>query len=152
MPISVLVLVITNLIWIRYSMRLKSRSAHHCQEQTSSGLRSKCLVSYCNASMKVCHDARSCIVNAICTIDQDNYTSTAVVSSGLVATMDVTSVLATKGFWPSYNIAYIPEIYQWSGYPANRSSPSGYDGAPRARYAVTITIWHHFRGRILVRC
>lgn len=40
-----------------------------------------------------------------------------VVTLGLVATMDVTSVLATKGFWPSFNIAYIPEIYSWSGYP-----------------------------------
>ena len=26
---------------------------------------------------------------------------------GLVATMDVTAVLAAKQFWPSYNIAYV---------------------------------------------
>ena len=52
---------------------------------------------------------------------------------GLVATMDVTAVLADRGYWPSYNIAYIEEIYEWSGYPANRSAPSAYAGAPRAR-------------------
>ena len=52
---------------------------------------------------------------------------------GLVATLDVTGVLHSKGFWPSYNIAYIPEIYAWSGYPSNRSSAGGFDGAPRAR-------------------
>jgi hypothetical protein len=44
---------------------------------------------------------------------------------GLVATMDVTSVLADLGYWPSYNVAYIPQIYNWSGYPANRSA--GFD-------------------------
>ena len=52
---------------------------------------------------------------------------------GLVATLDVTSVLNSKGYWPGYNIPYIPEIYAWSGYPSNRSSAGGYDGAPRAR-------------------
>eukprot|EP01050_Picozoa_sp_SAG11_P019346 SAG11_NODE_3065_length_2716_cov_2.812763_3_plen_103_part_00 len=52
---------------------------------------------------------------------------------GLVASLDVTSVLLELGYWPSYNIAYIPEIYDWSGYAANRSSGAGYDGAPRAR-------------------
>lgn len=68
---------------------------------------------------------------------------------GLVATMDVTAVLAEKGYWPSYNIAYIPEIYAWSGYPANRSAADGYDGAPRAqifsREAPKVKNWAEFK-------
>ena len=86
------------------------------------------------------HDFTGGLAEIARTHCRSKYVSNASVGSGLVATMDVTSVLVTKGFWPSYNIAYIPEIYQWSGYPANRSSSSGYDGAPRARYAATSAI------------
>eukprot|EP00038_Savillea_parva_P017731 m.21411 g.21411 ORF g.21411 m.21411 type:complete len:654 (+) comp3892_c0_seq1:269-2230(+) len=68
---------------------------------------------------------------------------------GLVASMDVTPVLMAKGYWPSYNIAYIRDIYAWSGYPANRSSPYGYDGAPRARIfqrdAPNVNTWEGFK-------
>ena len=68
---------------------------------------------------------------------------------GLVASMDVTEILIEKGFWPSYNIAFIPSIYNWSGYPANRSSPAGYDGAPRARIfareAPKVKTWDSFK-------
>eukprot|EP01047_Picozoa_sp_COSAG01_P009092 COSAG01_NODE_369_length_18046_cov_130.301443_7_plen_223_part_00 len=68
---------------------------------------------------------------------------------GLVASMDVSHILASQGYWPSYNIAFIPEIYSWSGYPANRSARDGYDGAPRARIfareAPKVDSWEKFK-------
>lgn len=61
----------------------------------------------------------------------------------------VTSVLSELGYWPSFNIAYIPEIYSWSGYPANKSASDGYLGAPRARIfrreAPKVVDWADFK-------
>lgn len=37
---------------------------------------------------------------------------------GMIQASDETSVLTTKGFWPSYNIPFYPSIYNISGYPA----------------------------------
>lgn len=37
---------------------------------------------------------------------------------GMVRRQDVTSVLASRGFWPAYNVPYDSEIYNVSGYQA----------------------------------
>eukprot|EP00879_Flechtneria_rotunda_P007490 GHRR01007858.1.p1 GENE.GHRR01007858.1~~GHRR01007858.1.p1 ORF type:complete len:452 (+),score=148.73 GHRR01007858.1:378-1733(+) len=35
---------------------------------------------------------------------------------GVVEAADLTQGLA-RGYWPSYNVAYFPNIYEWAGYP-----------------------------------
>jgi hypothetical protein len=54
---------------------------------------------------------------------------------GRVASRDVTDVLNARGFWPSYNIPYLPEIYNASGYPAKAQGNPGYSYSecPRAQ-------------------
>jgi hypothetical protein len=55
---------------------------------------------------------------------------------GFVRALDVTPVLVAQGYWPSYNIPYIPFIYDISGYPAMAAKygPSyTYENATRAQ-------------------
>eukprot|EP00041_Stephanoeca_diplocostata_P032423 m.1037920 g.1037920 ORF g.1037920 m.1037920 type:complete len:599 (-) comp24146_c1_seq6:2586-4382(-) len=54
---------------------------------------------------------------------------------GRVRAGDVTSVLRTQGYWPSYNIPYFADIFNASGYQelVKREGPSAtYDECPRA--------------------
>jgi len=59
----------------------------------------------------------------------------------LVATGDVSMELSTKGYWPSYNVPYFPQIYDVSGYPTDRNSLNGYDGSPRTQIFERETRW-----------
>lgn len=43
------------------------------------------------------------------------YSQTRMVRVGLIVGDDVTHVLA-RGYWPSYNVPYWPEVYSRSGY------------------------------------
>jgi hypothetical protein len=38
---------------------------------------------------------------------------------GLVESADLSHVLLSQGFWPSFNIPYFDKIYRMSGYPLN---------------------------------
>ena len=49
---------------------------------------------------------------------------------GTVGVKDVTSVLTEQGFWPSYNVPYLDEIYTKSGLPT--TGENTYDNASRA--------------------
>lgn len=52
---------------------------------------------------------------------------------GLVAGADQTETLR-RGYWPSYNVPYYPEVYKRSGYSDDRLGPDGsYELAPRAK-------------------
>merc|ERR1719331_2013801 len=52
---------------------------------------------------------------------------------GLVVGADQTETLR-RGYWPSYNVPYYPEIYRRSGYKDDRLGPDGqYELAPRAQ-------------------
>eukprot|EP00933_Yihiella_yeosuensis_P021248 TRINITY_DN16861_c0_g1_i1.p1 TRINITY_DN16861_c0_g1~~TRINITY_DN16861_c0_g1_i1.p1 ORF type:complete len:581 (-),score=106.92 TRINITY_DN16861_c0_g1_i1:191-1861(-) len=52
---------------------------------------------------------------------------------GLVVGADQTDTLS-RGYWPSYNVPYYPEIYKGSGYVDDRLGPDGqYELAPRAK-------------------
>jgi hypothetical protein len=50
--------------------------------------------------------------------------------TGTVGVKDVTAVLARQGYWPSYNVPYLPDIYSKSGLPA--SGINTYANASRA--------------------
>jgi len=43
---------------------------------------------------------------------------------GLVVYEDQTARLDERGFWPSYNIPYYPQVYQWSGFAAQNTPDS----------------------------
>ena len=49
---------------------------------------------------------------------------------GTVGVKDVTSVLTRQGFWPSYNVPYLEEIYTKSGLPT--TGENTYENASRA--------------------
>lgn len=52
---------------------------------------------------------------------------------GLVEGADETETLS-RGYWPSYNVPYFPEVYKRSGYNDGRLGPDGqYQLAPRAK-------------------
>jgi len=52
---------------------------------------------------------------------------------GLVVGADQTETLR-RGYWPSYNVPYYPEVYARSGYTDDRLGPDGgYELAPRAK-------------------
>merc|ERR1719409_317855 len=56
---------------------------------------------------------------------------------GLVAGADVTETL-TRGYWPSYNVPYFPEVYKRSGYDREDvqrglGDDASYELAPRAK-------------------
>merc|ERR1712151_829013 len=52
---------------------------------------------------------------------------------GLVAGADQTETLR-RGYWPSYNVPYYPDVYRQSGYTDDRLGPDGdYQLAPRAK-------------------
>lgn len=55
---------------------------------------------------------------------------------GRVASADVSDVLSQQGYWGSYNIPYLKEIFDASGYPAmvlKFGDSFSYTGCPRAR-------------------
>lgn len=39
---------------------------------------------------------------------------------GTVEAADVSEVLLSQGYWPSFNVPYFPRIYNMSGYPADQ--------------------------------
>ncbi|XP_041348218.1 putative phospholipase B-like 2 [Gigantopelta aegis] len=55
---------------------------------------------------------------------------------GLIVFRDTTSVLVQQGYFPSYNVAYFPEVFNASGGPESVKKYGdwfSYDGTPRAK-------------------
>jgi hypothetical protein len=55
---------------------------------------------------------------------------------GLTHAEDMTSTLQKQGYWPSYNIPFFTDVYNISGYPAQKAARGddfSYENAPRAR-------------------
>ena len=55
---------------------------------------------------------------------------------GYIESGDMTDVLQSQGYWPSYNIPYFPYIFNISGFPeyvAKYGSWFSYSGSPRAK-------------------
>lgn len=55
---------------------------------------------------------------------------------GYTQTADVTSVLESQTYWPSYNIPYFPEVFERSGYPSfvdKKGSEYTYGNCSRAK-------------------
>jgi len=78
-------------------------------------------------------------------VDYNRYTPGSTPKSGtlwvleqipdLIESADVTDVLISQGYWPSYNIPYFPIIYNLSGFGAYEEQFGAYftyDGNPRA--------------------